>query len=420
MGRRLTEAKRIARGSAGRHRLLPRRGQEDGCGGGPTRGNLTSVGGPGVFSFLALALLTVPILAGTAPFTPANDSVVIAHLRTKETSSAERQLRSSRATLAADPTNLALALDLARQCLRRFRTEADPRFLGQAEVALAPCWTHATPPVEALVLRATIRQCLHDFPAALADLDAALAREPRHAGAWLTKATIHTVRAEYAEARRAAAHLLGLTDALTATTAIAQIVALDGDTAAACRQLEAALDRDERSSAGAPNRDSETRVWALTVLAEGAAHHGQKEAAERHFRAALRLAPTGPYLLGAFADFLLDEGRPSEVIALLRDHARLDGLLLRLAEAQRADQPGSEAGSIAELKSRFAAAQARGDRVHLREEARFLLHLLNDPAAALPLAEANWLVQKEPADARLLREVRRQTTKAEGSTTKAQ
>jgi len=44
----------------------------------------------------------------------------------------------------------------------------------------------------------------------------------------------------------------------------------------------------------------------------------------------------------------------------------------------------------------------RGDSVHRRDEARFTLSLLGDPAAALALARANWEVQREPADARLL------------------
>ena len=50
------------------------------------------------------------------------------------------------------------------------------------------------------------------------------------------------------------------------------------------------------------------------------------------------------------------------------------------------------------------AGRLRGDRVHLREEARFTLHLLNAPAAALKLAQENWRVQKEPADIRILLE----------------
>ena len=371
----------------------------------------------GSLRLLCLFLLVFPTLAGTAPFVPANDSIVVAHLRSKDTSAAERQLRSSRSTLAADPTNLAAALDFARLCVRHARAEADPRFLGQAQVALRPWWTNAVPPVEVLVLRATIRQSLHDFPAALADLNSALAREPRHAGAWLTKATIHTVRAEYAAARRAAAHLLGLTDALTATTSIAQIVTLDGDAAAACRQLEAALGRAGNDPTGS---DAETRGWAHSVLAETTARLGQAERAEHHFRTGLHLGPADPYLLGAFADFLLDQQRPAEVITLLKDHTRIDGLLLRLAEAQRANRPGSEAAHVAELSARFAAAQARGERVHLREEARFHLRLRDDAATALPLAEANWQIQKEPADARLLEEAQRRLTQSSDKLTKAQ
>jgi hypothetical protein len=55
-----------------------------------------------------------------------------------------------------------------------------------------------------------------------------------------------------------------------------------------------------------------------------------------------------------------------------------------------------------ELADRFAAARRRGDTVHLREEARFRLDVENDIAVALALAKANWNVQREPADLRIL------------------
>jgi hypothetical protein len=42
--------------------------------------------------------------------------------------------------------------------------------------------------------------------------------------------------------------------------------------------------------------------------------------------------------------------------------------------------------------------------VHQREQARFELQLRNDPRTALKLAQLNWSVQKEPADARILLE----------------
>jgi trans-aconitate methyltransferase len=44
----------------------------------------------------------------------------------------------------------------------------------------------------------------------------------------------------------------------------------------------------------------------------------------------------------------------------------------------------------------------RGSVIHRREEARFTLEILDHPAEALALAQANWQVQREPWDARLV------------------
>jgi hypothetical protein len=62
------------------------------------------------------------------------------------------------------------------------------------------------------------------------------------------------------------------------------------------------------------------------------------------------------------------------------------------------------AAQVRQLEDRFAASRLRGDQVHLREEARFTLHLLDAPQEALKLARENWQVQKEPADLRILLE----------------
>jgi hypothetical protein len=59
---------------------------------------------------------------------------------------------------------------------------------------------------------------------------------------------------------------------------------------------------------------------------------------------------------------------------------------------------------LALLQDRFDAARRRGDSVHLREEARFMLHLLDRPGEALELARRNWETQREPADALILLE----------------
>lgn len=352
-----------------------------------------------------LALLAASAGRAAAAFEariPASDAEVVARVRPGKLPARERELREERRALERDPRNLGIAVRVASKMIELGRSEADPRWLGRAETALGPWWSEAGPPVEVLMLRATIRQSLHEFPAALADLDAALARDPHNAQAWLTKASVLTVRGDYAEARRACLPLMRLTDGLVATVASASVASLTGRAARSVELVEAAL-------ASRPEAPDAIRVWAMTQLAETSERLGRAAEAERHYQAALALAPRDPYLVGAYADFLLDRGRPAEAASLVRDYSRIDGLLLRLAEAHAAlpAETTAAARETADLDTRFAAARERGDRVHLREEARFRLRLQRMSAAALALARENWDVQKEPADLRILMEAAR-------------
>ena len=153
-----------------------------------------------------------------------------------------------------------------------------------------------------------------------------------------------------------------------------------------------------------PQADPGIRSWALTALAEMAARAGMATEAEGSFRQALALAPGDFYLLGAYADFLLDQHRPGEAASLVKDATRADPLLLRYALALEAESSPQWPAVADQLRDRFGASRLRGDRVHLREEARFTLHVLNEPDRALQLARENWRVQREPADARVLLE----------------
>lgn len=153
-----------------------------------------------------------------------------------------------------------------------------------------------------------------------------------------------------------------------------------------------------------PAADAGTRAWVLGTLAELAERAGRFPVAETHYRSALAADPDDQYLLAAYADFLLDRARPREVMSLLSDRGRADGLLLRLALASDSMKSGDAAALAGQLRARFDAAALRGDRVHLREEARYTLHLGRDPRAALSLALDNWKVQKEPADLLILAE----------------
>jgi hypothetical protein len=346
---------------------------------------------------LGVAALADLQVAAAAPYRPSGDAQVLEHLPSAGSKTA-RELRELHGELARSPHNLGLALRVARRDIELARGEADPRYNGYAEAALGPWLNIPDPPTEVIVLRATLRQARHDFSAALADLSHALSDDPRNAQAWLTRAVILQVQGDYTKALGNCLSLARLAETLVTAICVDGVSGLSGRAAASYGDLQQILNHAPAVESG------EIRLWALTVLAEAAARLGDFAAAERHFKDALALGIRDVYLLGAYADFLLDRNRPQEVRSLLEKEVRIDPLLLRLALAQQSLGVPEVSGHIADLAERFAEARMRGDTVHQREEARFSLYLLKQPREALRLAQANWAVQREPWDARLLLE----------------
>jgi hypothetical protein len=150
--------------------------------------------------------------------------------------------------------------------------------------------------------------------------------------------------------------------------------------------------------------DPDSRLWLLTRLGEVAAWRGQEAQAQAHYREALSLGRDDVYLLAAWTDYLLDAGQSAEVVRLLAKWESADSLLLRLAEAGALLKLPEAARHQKMLSDRFAAARTRGDTTHRAEEARFELRLRQDAPTALRLAQANYAVQREPRDARVLLE----------------
>ena len=347
------------------------------------------------FSLLCACL---PLLAWAAPYTPKDGSAVIEQLP-RRADATQLALRGLRQQLNATPDDLAMATGLAQRYIALARSETDPRYLGYAQAALAPWWHQATPPLSVRLLRATILQSTHKFGLALQDLDAVIAQQPQNAQAWLTRATVLTVQGDYKQATAACARLSALTTQLVTVTCLANIASVTGRAASSERLLDLTL---RRSAGTAPELDS----WALTLLAEMATRRGESALAEARYQQALAQQPRDSYLLGAYADFLLDRQRPQEVLKLLKDQQRIDALLLRYALALQA-LPGRQPAVLAakaELAARFNAAMQRGDTVHQREQARFALFLQHDIPAALQLAQQNWAIQKEVPDMRILLE----------------
>lgn len=337
-------------------------------------------------AFFAIALVAA-MAADATPFVPRSGSEALEAL--------PRRADATRVALPR-PNDPTAAAALAQRYIELGRAASDPRYFGYAQAVLAPWWRAPAPPVAVLLLRATLLQSSHRFDEAMRDLDAVTRAEPANAQAWLTLATVQVVRGEYEAAVRSCGRLSSLASELASMTCLANARAAAGQLAASERLLALAVERGGSSAA-----ETGLRTWALTLLGELASRRGNASAAEARFRLALVTAPEDSYLLGVYADLLLDQRRHTEVQALLRSHLRVDSLLLRHALALDAS---AAAGTVAELQARFDAAARRGDAIHQREQARFELYLRHDAKAALRLALVNWQVQKEPADLRILLE----------------
>ena len=344
-----------------------------------------------------LLLLLAASAAMAAPFVPASDSQVLERLPARASDPRAQELQALRLAWRQQPADVDRAVRLAERYFDAVAAEGDPRYIGYAQAALAPWWALPAPPAPVRLLRAKLLQFDHRFDEALADLDAVVRDDPGNGAAWSWRAAIHMVRANYPQARLSCEQLAPRVTPLIGVACLAQVDAATGRADTAAAALRQAL-------ADAPDADAAQRLWALTRLAETEERRGAHAAAERAFGQALALNVDDVYLLAAYADFLLDRGRPAEVLTLLKGRTRADLLLLRLALAARAAGAPPHEPWTRTLGERFDAAALRGDTTHRKEAARYQLALRGQPVPALALARDNFAEQREPADARVLLE----------------
>jgi tetratricopeptide (TPR) repeat protein len=339
----------------------------------------------------ALRAAAVLMAAGTAdafagPYVPADDNTVLAELSagTRFADVSARRLARARVDVA---------IPLAQFYIQQARLSGDLRFLGYAEAVLAP-WVKQTPPkADVLVLQATLQQSRHEFSASLDTLDHALAVRPEDPQALLIRATVLRVLGRYPEANAACERFSRLVEPRLAALCIQSLRGLSGHLESAYAALT------QVSTQGWLNSE---KSWLYSELGEMAVRLGRDAEAERWFQQDLRLTPTDFYVRAAYADLMLQQGRPGETLALLAGQENLEPLLLRIAIAQKQLRDPALDQSSARLQAAFAAELQRGEAVHRREQARFLLEVLDQPQLSLAAALDNWRVQHEPDDVLVL------------------
>lgn len=326
-------------------------------------------------------------VAAAAPRQPADDEV-LAKVDARERAAA----RASRQLAASDVT---ARVELAQRWMERARHSADPRLYGRAQAALAPWGAREDAPSQVRLLRAQLAQALHDFAGARRDFDTLAQERPQDVTVQLGRAAVATVTADYEAALASCRALAPSVPQLVSAACEAPIRMVRGEAERAYALLG-------ELAAASPDLSPRVLAWAEGLRGELAASFGEDEAAEQHLRAALT-ATGDPYVAVALADLLLARDRANEVLALVRDPETTgDGLLLRVAIAEKRLGAPTAAATAAQLRERLEATSARGDFTHQREQGLFELEVEGRPERALAHLISNWQLQREPIDALLL------------------
>jgi tetratricopeptide (TPR) repeat protein len=334
---------------------------------------------------IVLLLVSLAGVAEAKPYQPSDDAQALA-----EIPASARHAELTTRELAR--TRVDVALRLAQLYITQARSSGDLRFLGYADALLQPWLSNDQVSADALVLHATVLQSRHEFASALQVIDRALQMRADDPQAWLTRATILRVLGRYPES----------------LTACEQLTRTSHDIAALCTLSLRGLSGDLPTAyAGLTQLPSQTmppaqRAWRDSELGEMAARLGRNAEAEHWFQNGLRAAPEDTYLRAAYADLLLSQQRSREALLLLAGRDSSEPLLLRIAIAQQQLRDPGLAASRARLSAAFAIEAQRGEGIHGREQARFLLEVQQQPRQALQVAISNWQVQRETDDVLVL------------------
>jgi tetratricopeptide (TPR) repeat protein len=328
------------------------------------------------------------VAAAPDRFVPADPGFVVASIRETQPDDQLRPLLDAwRANRSATTTAA-----LATAFIERARSRREPTYFGRAEAVLAPL---ASRPGAAAPLRrlyAEVLQYRHDFSGAEKLLDMVLEQQTHDVDARLMRASVRLVRGDFEGARADCAQLAasGGDIAVPGFACFAEALAGGGE-------LERALDllslpAHPRSLAPAGG------AYLLATRAELRERGDNFAGAIADYRTALSLAPADDSIRAALADTLVASGMVDEARrALAVDKAGV-ALLVRSAALAQGPQRAELASRAA---SWLALEAARGDAQHLREAA--MLALVNgEPARALAAARANFEIQKELPDIRVL------------------
>ncbi|MEO5965289.1 MAG: tetratricopeptide repeat protein [Candidatus Limnocylindrales bacterium] len=288
------------------------------------------------------------------------------------------------AVVNADPTDGNSQRDLGLALVQRVRETADPSLYAPALAAFEAAHKITPDDAEVLVGIAAIQLGKHQFAAALATAEQAIALSPSLVTAHAAKFDALIELGRYDAATDAAGVMFALRSDLTTLARVSYLAELKGELPAALITM--------RGAAASPGLAPENTAFAQALLGNLLVYSGDPAGAEAAYEAALALVPTHAPSLAGQARLAVGAGRLDDAMTLFQlasDVVPLPEYVIGLGDAQTA------AGRTSDAARSYALARAE---VQLFKAAGVVvdvdLALLEadhgDPATALADAQAGY------------------------------
>lgn len=350
-------------------------------------------------SLFSVNLLLVSKLVIAEPYIPENNDMVLDYLPetltilSNTTKSLERRL-------ARKKSNGKQWGKLIKEYLSEAKASGDMRYVSYAQNHLKTWLQQAPLSEKARLLDVQIKQYNHEFNDAVIQLKALLIDYPENNEAWSLLANIQLLTGNYQDARSSCKQLSRTSSLVDMIICQSNIMIRTGELNKANKMLDVLVSAIEKIPA-------QKRLWLYTSLAEIKIQQGNNQHAGLYIEKAMKLLKENnkgnTYLLKMAVDLLIQEGDLKKAFELVQIEKSDSALLIRstLLARELGKDVIFKRNKIA-LTQIFEIEKRRGINRHLREHALFTLHILDNSVEALKLAKQNWMMQKEPEDARIL------------------
>ncbi len=353
-----------------------------------------------VKGFSALPLLVAPLLAASlfpakglaqVRFQPQESAVLLKDGSTQREAGA---LRQAMQRWRENPKDIATATSTARTAILAAIRHGDLRWLGNAQAMLEPWWTSQEIPGDTQFVRALIRQGKHDFEGALADLNAAIAKDPQQPEFWAWRFAIYMVRAELPKAKEECAAIGRRFGSAEQSSCYAVLLYRTGNPAQAVLELD-------RLSLHPDYQGQNAQEWLAFHRGEARRVAGDRTGARKVWESHIRAGTASHGVRVALIDLLNREGAYLDAWKFNDKLPRSDALLVAAIQTARALRNGQEPALVSEFSQRLSQQAARGDSINERPIIKYKLEINQDPKESLRMAQLAWKTEREPADALL-------------------